>query len=167
MTAALEPEPNHTISHAEQLDIAPMGAEIRAYRVEGLHHARLEIQRMQPIQQEQGANQVVTRKAVDHCRTCRPRICDDVHHPLQDSAVQIHERPDQRLDAGPHGRVGDRLDVADQRLDPPDVVPEGMVFTRRHDNLQQNSGDRSQKPEDTWFSLLLIVYIAGAEYSDP
>src|SRR5438105_13992563 len=89
---------------------------MRAHTVERLNHSRFKIERVQPIEQEQAADQIITPKVVDDDLTRLAGFVDDVHHALHAGPVKIHDQLKKLQGAGPRGGVDQAFDLVNQRL---------------------------------------------------
>ena len=60
---------------------------------------------------------LVTPQLIDNLRSCFALFKDDLHHALQPSAVQIHQRLHKAEGACSHSRIRCRLNSADKLFD--------------------------------------------------
>src|SRR4051812_37282803 len=94
-----------------------MRAQLRAQLFKRLRDARLQIERVQPIQQEQAANQIVTPKPVNDRLARLAGFIDDRHHALDAGPVKFHDQLKKLQGAGARSPIGQALDLVNQRLD--------------------------------------------------
>ena len=94
-------------AHAEQLDVAAVGAEVGPHALQRLAHALLHADRVQAVQQQQVLDELVARRAPSPA--ARPTRLDD---PLEPLAVELEQRLHGLERQLARGRVGEGLELA-------------------------------------------------------
>ena len=118
MAAALEPEPRHPVRRAEVFHAACVRAEVGPHPVERALHPRVDVERMQVVQQQQAFDQGILGQLVQHRHAGVALVPQRGHDMRQPVAVQADQQPDQFL--GGRGRIldGARTQCVKQFLDP-------------------------------------------------
>ena len=92
--------------------------------LDGLAHARLEVDRVQVVQQQKAANQLIPGAALGNCRPSR------LQQPGQAGAVQLEQDLHQFAGRGADGRLRGVLQDVHQHLDAPHTMPEFLLLGR-------------------------------------
>ena len=93
---------------------------------------------MQTVQQEQARHQVVAGRAPSiSARPGSPSLGDPLEEPRQGRAVEVEERLHQLPGLGAGGRIGESLEVLDQRLEALELAPDFGFVGRAHDDCSQ------------------------------
>ena len=103
---------------AAQLDVAAVRGHVGAHTVQRLPHAILHRHGMKPVQEEQIARFLVLRDLLHDRLPGVARRDDDFEHSLDAAAVQFEERLNDFLRDRPRSRVGERLDLMNQCVEP-------------------------------------------------
>ncbi len=98
MTRTLKAETNRPIGDVQQLDVASMGVEQGPHLLQGSSNPRFEILGMQPVEQEQAADELVCCQRVDQLEPRRSGFRELVEDPLEPGAVQFQESLHDLLD---------------------------------------------------------------------
>ena len=102
----------------EQLDVAPVGTEGRPHLLQGLEHARLQVQGMQAVEQEQARRHLVARAGVEDRGAGlagRGKVLED---PLQAGPVHVEDGLDDLPGVRLRRGVGETLHLPQQDVEP-------------------------------------------------
>ena len=97
MAAALQPQPRHAIGHAEVFHPARMRAEVRPDPVECALDARVDVERVQAVQQQQALHQRVLGQLGQHRRAGLALLAQHRDDLAEAVAVQADQQADQFL----------------------------------------------------------------------
>ena len=140
MTASLHPQADDPIVYRQQFDISVVVTEVRPDLVQGLLHTRFQLERMKPVQQEQVRHELIVceRRDQSFSRLSEPR--NSLHELRDRCAVKVEQRLHQLARLFTSGRVGQSLEIVDQRLEVLDPAPDFGSLIRDHDGLLSMTG---------------------------
>ena len=84
-----EPQPRDAVLDAEQLDVAAVGLQVRAHLVERLAHPRLEVDRVEAVDEQQARDDAVLDQPLADRRPAAPASSSAVEDALQPLAVEL------------------------------------------------------------------------------
>ena len=94
---AFEAQPRHAVVDAEELDVAAVGLHVGAHGGERLAHPRLEVDRVEVVDQQQAGHDAVLDKPLVDLLAGRAGLVERRDHALQPVAVELHDRADEIL----------------------------------------------------------------------
>ncbi|WZP01075.1 hypothetical protein EP7_000362 [Isosphaeraceae bacterium EP7] len=124
MTASLQPEPDDSVIDTQQLDVTTVRGELGADAVEGLCDPRTEVVRVEIVKQEEVGGQVVTRDRFHDREAGGANSGDVADQGRQGGTVEFEQCLDDLTGLCLRGRVGEALDLFDQRFNPTDPAAE-------------------------------------------
>src|SRR5215212_5868669 len=119
--APLHPQSRHALLHAQQLHIPTVGLQVGTHLFEGHDYPRLQVERVQPVQEQQMRDQLVLGEGIESSLAFFP-FGDHLHHTRQALTVEIQENPYHLGGLGPGVPVWERFDLPQQSLHPGDAL---------------------------------------------
>src|SRR5262249_24782070 len=98
-------------------DIAAVGMKIGTHRFERAPDSCVQIQRVQSVQQQHAADDLVTAEPFDDVPAGLARLRGNFHHPIDGSRMEVHQYLNEFESRGPGFSIRSALDLPDQALD--------------------------------------------------
>lgn len=142
MATPLQSEADDIRVEAEQRDVASVSVELRTNLVEGSDHPRFEVVGVEAVEEQQARNQLVPSGLLQDraaWRASRGDVADEVGQGL---TLEFEQGLDNLASSLLRGRIGETLDLVDQRFDPADPTAKVLVG-RVHDKVTPVDGRRT------------------------